>query len=120
MVTIKEQIQQLNDSDLLQVWQQVCDLFKLADSHVYNNDDEFFEIWGANGSEVARAIHFGDYNYSHEYVTFNGYGNLESSNDIFELIDDTQIEDCVNQYPEQFTEWFEIEESELGNHLIVR
>jgi len=113
MATLKQQIYSLADSDLWAVWDRVCDLYNFHEDRVYANDEEFLnEIWNPKPSEALRAAHFGDYNWSHEYVKFDGYGNLESSNDLMELIDDTQIEDCVNQYPEQFTEWFEFEESE--------
>lgn len=121
MATIKEQIEQLSDSDLLQVWLEVCDLFNLADSLIYNNDEEFFnEIWNPEPIEVARSCTHGDYHYQHEYVRFDGYGNLESSDYVADFVDEYQIEECVERYPERFGEWFEIEESELGNHLIVQ
>lgn len=113
MATIKEQIEQLSDSDLLQVWQLVCDLFNYHDDHIYNNDEEFFnEIWNPKPIEVARSCTYGDYHYNHNYVRFDGYGNLESSDNVSDYVDEYQIEDCVNQYPDDFSEWFELEESE--------
>lgn len=48
----------------------------------WNNDEEFFEVFfeGKSPMEVARAICYGDYKYSDDYVKFNGYGNLVSYN----------------------------------------
>ena len=46
---------------------------------VYENDEEFFNIFFENKpSEVARAIYYGDYKYNDDYVKFNGYGNLKT------------------------------------------
>lgn len=112
MKSLKEQISNLSDGDLLSVWREVCDLFNLSDSEIFENDEEFFEIWGATGIEVARSVHYGDYRYSDDYVHFDGYGNLESSNRVKDFTDEYQIIDCVNQNPDSFTEWFEIEEVE--------
>ena len=46
----------------------------------WENDEYFFGLFYSeiNGLEIARAICYGDYNYSDDYVRFNGYGNLES------------------------------------------
>lgn len=45
----------------------------------YDNDDEFFEVFfERRPAEVAKAIHFGDFNYNDDYIRFNGYGNLET------------------------------------------
>ena len=50
----------------------------LCDLIVFDNDDEFFDIFFDNRLEIARAICYGDYNYNDEYVNFNGYNNLVS------------------------------------------
>ncbi|QQO40465.1 hypothetical protein 000TH008_37 [Bacillus phage 000TH008] len=43
------------------------------------NDEEFFKVHFRDDPQKAvRAVCFGDYNYSDEYVRFDGYGNLES------------------------------------------
>ena len=46
---------------------------------VYENDDEFFQIFfESKVMEAVRAVSYGDYNYMEEFVRFNGYGNIES------------------------------------------
>jgi len=50
-----------------------------SEGEVYDNDEEFFNTYfEGKPLEAVRAAHFGDYNFSHDYVKFNGYGNLES------------------------------------------
>ena len=41
-------------------------------------DAEFFQIFFADPMEAARATHFGNINWSDNYIRFNAYGNLES------------------------------------------
>lgn len=46
---------------------------------VRENDEEFFQVYFEDKPmEAVRAAVYGDYNYTDEYVRFNGYGNLES------------------------------------------
>ena len=42
------------------------------------NDEHFFENYFKTKDDVARAICYGSYTYSDEFVKFNAYGNLES------------------------------------------
>ena len=92
---------------------------------VYENDEEFFEMFfqGINPMEVARAIYYGDYKYMDEYVRFNAYENLESLSDyqykqelkdnINEIIDEL-MENYNNIYLpaelEEVLNYFEAEE----------
>lgn len=69
---------------------------------VYENDDEFFQIFfESKVMEAVRAVSYGDYNYMDEYVRFNGYGNIESLTEYQwhqELKD--EADDIVEQYLE--------------------
>lgn len=56
------------------------------DSEVYMNDEEFFELYFPKSIDAVRAASYVNYNYSHDYVRINGYGNLESF-DYFEVSD---------------------------------
>ena len=73
---------------------------------VYENDDEFFQIFfESKVMEAVRAVSYGDYNYMEEYVRFNGYGNIESLTEYEwhqELKD--EAEDIVEQYLEMVEE----------------
>ena len=79
--SILSQINEFNESQLIELNNIYCQSAGYYDNEIYNNDEDFFSTFYPNpgdGLKVAQAIHFGDYNYSHEFVTFNGYGNLES------------------------------------------
>ena len=86
--------------------------------NVYNNDEEFFDIFFANNpAEVARAIYYGDFNYNDEYIKFNGYGNLEtlSEYDYEELLKENveEVIDCLIKYVEHIS----IDNEELDDLL---
>ena len=56
-------------------------------------DDEFWDIYfGDNAQEAARATYFGNIqNWNDDYIRFNGYRNLETTNTIDYEIYDTEI-----------------------------
>lgn len=69
-------------------FEEVMDIIISINSHdeslsyleYYYNDEDFFNIYfGINTIDAVRAVCFGDYNYSDDFVRFNGYGNLESA-----------------------------------------
>lgn len=63
----------------------VCDLNSwdgcLEYLDYYENDEDFFEtFFYGRIDEAVRAVCYGNYNYTDEFVKFNAYGNLESCN----------------------------------------
>lgn len=76
---IIEEIYHMDQCDLVAVNNLYCsEILNNPDSEIFTNDEEFFELLNWSGLRVAQAIHFGDYNYIHDWVTFDGYGNLKS------------------------------------------
>ena len=72
---------------------------------VYENDDEFFQIYfESKVMEAVRAVSFGDYNYLDDYVRFNGYGNIES---LSEYEWHQELEDEADDIVEQYLEMVE-------------
>ena len=55
---------------------------ELEDYVWYENDEYFYEDYFSSKDEVARAVYYGgnDYNYNDNYVRFDAYGNLETTN----------------------------------------
>jgi hypothetical protein len=52
-----------------------------SDDEIYSNDEDFFNtFFEGKTNEAVRAVCYGEYRYTDEYVMFNGYGNLESFN----------------------------------------
>ena len=72
---------------------------------VYENDDEFFQIYfESKVMEAVRAVSYGDYSYLDDYVRFNGYGNIES---LSEREWHQELEDEADDIVEQYLEMVE-------------
>lgn len=63
------------------------------------NDDEFFDIYFKDKMEVARAVCYGSYNYTDDYVKFNAYGNLESC-------DEWKVEEEIKEAQDEIIEHY--------------
>ena len=82
-IQLNQAIEQLkqDDSVLLQAYSEYS--AENGYDSVYDNDDDSINIMFENTHDALRSAFYGDYNPSHAYFTFNGYGNLQS----FEYLD---------------------------------
>ena len=120
--TVKNQIIELinnmNDDQLVQLNNLYCEHACINDGEIFANDEEFFAMFFPNagdGLKVAQAVFYGDYNYSHNWVKFNGYGNLQSfsfinPDDLCELVE--TIADFIIENPQAFTDLIDLDELE--------
>ena len=101
---LQEHINGLTVGEKIQLHNEYCQSINNCDNEIYENDDEFFEIFFTKPLEAIRATHFGDYNYSHDYVMFNGYGNLDSFNghSVDEFISVVDIAQRILEVPSDF------------------
>lgn len=70
---------------------------------VYPFDDDFFDEFFTDKSEIAQAVFFGDiHNWQDDYIYFNGYGNLVSMNkwDYQEMIEDN-ADEIIKEYVQE-------------------
>ncbi len=120
METLKKSIEEvtsylenLSNSDLVIAHNQMCQNQNRGDDEIYINDEEFFQtFFDGRLMEAIRAISYGEYNYSHEYVKFNGYANLISFNNPDEEIDISEIAEDILEVPEDYNIEFEEEDEE--------
>ena len=80
-------------------------------SYYYNDDDFFAMAFGTNVLDAVRAVCYGDYNYSDDYVRFNAYGNLESVN-MYEIMNmyNSYKDEIADKIVELADIYFEYEE----------
>src|SRR5690606_29144615 len=92
-----EILEKVEDADKLTLHNEYCENTSRHDDMIYCFDEDFFNTYfDGRPMEAARAMAFGNVNWSDEYITFDGYGNLESINDIDDYIDlDEIIEDIL-------------------------
>jgi hypothetical protein len=87
--TIKNWLEDLDERQVFDLWNNYA-RENNPDDEIFDNDEDFFDtFFSGRVMEAIRSISYGDYTYSHDYVKFNGYGNLESfsSYDLMEYID---------------------------------
>lgn len=79
-----------------------------GEDEIHCNDEDFFStFFSERPMEAIRATHFGNYEYSSDYVWFNAYGNLNSGSYDFELpFRDTDV----------YAEWY-IENYDFIEHI---
>lgn len=99
---IIEIINNMTSDQLIELNRRYCEELNYDSGRIYINDEDFFNtFFKDNTIELARAICYGEYNFSHDYVIFNGYGNLETFNhmDTDRLVDsvETIAEEIANR-----------------------
>lgn len=76
---IEDYLNSLSTSEMVEVYNRFCESVNDTDSEIHENDEEFFKTFFKTTSDAVRAVCFGNYEYCHEYVRFNGYGNLDTT-----------------------------------------
>lgn len=113
---ITEAINAMDSSELVQLNNRYCEIANYPDNVIYENESEFFSLF--KGVEhFAQCVNY-RYEYGHNYVTFDGYGNLESFNrvSIHELVDlPATMAEYIAENWDDFSDLFDIEESEEEN-----
>lgn len=83
---ITELLEDLSDNDLFNYWNDYQDEIS-GEQHVYEFEENFFTEYFSNPYEAARATYFGKIeSWNNKYIMFNGFGNLESSNYLSDMI----------------------------------
>lgn len=109
---ITEYLNDLTNSELVNLHNQYCQSAGYSDDEIYINDEDFFNTFFEEKTlEAVRAVCFGEYRYQDDYVIFNAYGNLESFNNPAEHIDIKAIAADILENPEIYSD-IELEETE--------
>lgn len=77
---IKSQIAEVDFETLLMAYNEYC-IENLYEEFL-DNDEEIFQMYFKNMTDIIRATQYGEYNFLDAYVRFNGYGNLDSYDSI--------------------------------------
>lgn len=101
---IIEIINNMTSDQLVELNNRYCQELNYDDDEIYINDEDFFNLFFRdNPMEVARATFYGNYNFSHDYVIFNGYGNLVT----FNYMDTDRLVDSVERMAEEIADRIE-------------
>ena len=109
---ITDYLNDLKTNDLVRVHNEYCRSVGYDEDEIYDNDEDFFNMFfEGKVIEAVRAASYGDFQYNHDYVVFNGYGNLESFNNPSERVDIPAIAADILANPENYDN-IELEENE--------
>lgn len=111
----------LSESELVAYHNTYCQETSHSDDEIFDNDESFFDMFFSDTMKAVRAVCYGEYDYTDDFVKFNGYGNLESSNDATDFID---VDDLINdafenpeRYDIEFIDPNDLEDEELFDYL---
>ena len=100
---IIEHLEGLTDNELIQLHNTYCSENNDPDSHILDNNEDFFEqyyegaVWGA-----ISAVAYGDYRVTDKYLCFNGQGNLESFNYPSVVVDYDELAEGIMENPSAY------------------
>lgn len=94
-------LEEMDNGQLLSLHNEYCVETNHYDDIVSYNDECFFSENFSDTMQAVRAVCYGDYNYTHTFVMFNGYGNLKSSDYLPELIDNEELADWLEEMDEE-------------------
>lgn len=76
LAQVIETLKQSATSDLISIYNEYAETNSYES--VYDNDELILDDMFTSHYDAIRSAFYGDYNPSHAYFTFNGYGNLQS------------------------------------------
>ncbi len=110
---IKEALENASDSAVIGLWNEYADE-NSPDDQIYSNDDSFFEEnFQGRVMDAVRAVTFGDYRYSADYVAFDGYANIVS----FDSINEDNCPVDLDSLADWLTEEYDGNYDELAERL---
>lgn len=92
-------IRDYEQDEIIQLHNDHCDREGFEDQ-IYENNGDFFDLFFDKPIDAVRAAQYGDYRYTDNFVKFDGYGNLESTDEPLEWVDFDALEDDREENPE--------------------
>lgn len=86
---ITQALEDMAEADLMSVWNEYA--IELGDGYIFENGECFFSKMFSTTDEAVRAVCYGEYNYTDDYVRFNNCGNLETTNNPKEWVNTTEL-----------------------------
>lgn len=90
-------LQNADNERVLELWSEYCEDTNQYDDQVFTNDEDTMQMICRGFMDLAQRITYGDYNYSHEFVTLNGYANFESSDYVVHLINEFDLAEWLQE-----------------------
>ena len=76
-MSFKQHLESMSFASLVSLWNEWCDQYGQEDM-IYDSIEEFAELSGEGGAELARKVFFGSVDNWYDKVYLDGYGNFRS------------------------------------------
>lgn len=118
---IKQALKNLEPENKIDLNNLVSGEYKNGEDDIYPNDEDFFNTFFSNDpyNAVQRAV-YGDYQPMHDYVMFDGYGNLKSLDTYLlerNLISDDEIAEFLDENEQYIEDYLDNLEEEEENEV---
>ena len=80
--------------DLMTLWNEYCNENSMWDDYLEHNDDDFLSRF--TPLEIAQKVSYGDYNYTDDFITFDGRGNFKTLHYWSELLDYIDLDAMID------------------------
>lgn len=111
---IKKALSEMEANAKIGMWNEYCSEQGNEDE-IFDNDEDFFANYLPEPFNAVQRAIYGDYNPMHDFVVFDGYGNLKSLDDyqLDKYIDDDALAQYISENEDNFDYFLdEIEEDE--------
>lgn len=98
MIKFNEDISYIENLTIEEIYNELDnkDSFHINDWFYF--DEDFFTEFGISAYEAARATHFGDVNWNHDYISYDGYGNFVTTDELnWEAEEDEIVEAWIEE-----------------------
>lgn len=98
MIKFNEDISYIENLTIEEIYNELDnkDSFHINDWFYF--DEDFFTEFGISAYEAARATHFGDVNWNHDYISYDVYGNFVTTDELdWEAEEDEIVEAWIEE-----------------------
>lgn len=98
MIEFNEHISYIENLTIEEIYNELDnkDSFHINDWYYF--DEDFFYDFDISAYEAARATHFGDVNWRHDYISYDAYGNFVTTDELdWEAEEDEIVETWIEE-----------------------
>lgn len=98
MIEFNDKIEYIEDLTIEEIYNELDnqDSFHINDWYYF--DEDFFYDFDISAYEAARATHFGDVNWRHDYISYDAYGNFVTTDELdWEAEEDEIVEAWIEE-----------------------
>lgn len=98
MIKFNNMIECIEDLSIEEIYNELDNKDSFNINSWFYFDEHFFDDLGISAYEAARATHFGDVNWKHDYISYSPYGNFVTTDELdWEAEEDEIVESWIDE-----------------------